>query len=90
MKKWEQLQLTLDKAIISIKHKFVQDEKSSSYRMWFFYKFCLEGTSDWFLECFLQVFVWSLIFLIFKLSRVNLCLWISKFFSSNLSNILQK
>ena len=40
MKKWEQLQLTLDnlnlmrdKAIIKIKQKFVQGNESSSYQM---------------------------------------------------------
>ena len=45
-KKLEQLQLTLDnsdpKRDKAMKHKFVQGNESSSYRMWFFTSFALK------------------------------------------------
>ena len=57
-----------------------------------FYRFCSKGTSEivWFLEYFQQGFVWSSIFWVFKLSGVNWVYEFRIFFSSNLSNILQK
>ena len=86
MKKWEQLQLTLNNLKSAKRQGNYLDNKQICSRQWqfeflnvIFYRFCSEGTSDetvWFLECFQQGFVWSSIFWVFKLSRVN---WVYEF-----------
>ena len=98
MKKWEQLQLTRNNykskkgwGNYLDNKKFVQDNKSLSF--W-----------KWFLQGLLRRYHWdSLIsgmfstrvcmkfnFLSIQVIKSQLSLWISKFFSSNLSNTLQK
>ena len=71
MKKWMQLQLTLDNSKFEDGQRSYLDNKQICSRQWefkflnvIFYKFCWEGTSEivWFLECLQQGFVWSSIF----------------------------
>ena len=89
MKKWEQLQLTLDNAqleagqrTICIKHKhFFQGNEGSRYWIWNFHRFFSEGTHTrvWFLQCLQQEFVWISILWVFKLSRFNCVYEFAKF-----------
>ena len=82
-----------DKAIIRTKHVICSKLWELDLSKVDFWRFCPEGTSEivLFLECLQQSFVLSsLIFWVFKLSRVNCVYESPKFSPQILSKILQR
>ena len=96
-KKWEQLPLTLNNSKSEERRDDYLDNNQICSRQGefeilnvIFYRFCSEGTSEFdFWKVFKRVGM-EFNFLSIQVIKSQLSLWISKFFSSNLSNILHK